>query len=372
MQTYKHFHMSPWQQKQAAMLYYFSSLEYLTNLHRLVTNLINGSVDPLLDLAKSQNRDTLLVDSRWGDRNTSRNWSNHAWAFLKDLQLSLANDIAQRPSGVFRMSGVLQAFRGMDQFSLDWMTPDEEQVFEEARQEISDWASPLNYTMADYMSNHWDDYTFADCYSTFAAHFSEIPRYRVRTDTAYPTGVIPGETGVYISKNDPNATLQFAWAGKEGRKLRRATTFNEIGLAALAAVGRDDLWFNNQKMFAFATSPQFIQLFGEGVIWSDGAHPDLAAPVVSEKAFTTVSSDWYLVEPIEGEFDRLADLTSSMSNETIVDGPKIVGGEKCVKPGFYFSPSQPNSRRYFSRGETAPALDTQYGRTFWQWDADPK
>ena len=39
-----------------------------------------------------------------------------------------------------------------------------------------------------------------------------------------------------------------------------------------------------------------------------------------------------------------------------------------IEPGFYFSLSRPNSRRYFAKGEIAPVFDTQYGKTFWQWD----
>jgi hypothetical protein len=368
MQASKHLNLTRWQQKQAAMLSYFSSFDYLLALHRLVSNLIDKSIGPVLDKAKSQNRDALMSDSRWGDRNTSQNWSNHAWAYLKDLQLSLAKDIAQRPAGVYRMSWVLSHFRGMDQFSLDWMTPDEQCEFEKARQQISDWARPLDLTMADDMCNHWKDFTFAYYYPIFASRFDEIPRYRIRTDIAYPTGAIPSQTGVYISKDDPNASLQFAWTGKEGRKLRSATTFNDIGLAALATVGRDDLWFNSKKMFDFATSPPFIQMFKAGVIWNEGPQPDLAAPVVSAKAFTTKDSEWYLVEAIEGQFERLSDLTSSQSGEVVETGPKIVGGEKCLQSGFYFSPSQPNSRRHLATGETAPTLETEYGRTFWQWD----
>jgi len=73
-----------------------------------------------------------------------------------------------------------------------------------------------------------------------------------------------------------------------------------------------------------------------------------------------------LVEPIEGEFDRLADLGTPAQAK---HGPRIVGGEQCVEPGFYFSPSRPNSRRYFAKGEIAPVFDTQYGKTFWQWDS---
>jgi hypothetical protein len=360
------FPLTFWQQKQAAMLAYFSSLDYLITLHELVTQLINGNIEAVLDLAKLQGRDAVLVDERWGSRDTSQNWSDNAWPFLKNLQASLARDISERPHGKFKKTAVYEYFRGMDQFSLGWMTPDEEDAFDVARKNISNWAASLDLTMSDWTSNDWDDYGFAWDYPAFASRFDKIPRFRIRTDIVYPTGAIPEQTGIYISKDDPHAALQFAWSGKEGRKLRKATTFNDLGLAALAAVGREDLWFNDEKMFEFTTSPPYAELFREDVIWSDGPHPTLATSAVARRAFTKRDSDWYLVEPVEGEFDRLADLSTSTPLRE--DGPRIVGGEKCVEPGFYFSPSRTNSRRYFAKGELAPVLGSQYGETYWQWD----
>jgi hypothetical protein len=357
--------LTAWQQKQAAMLSYFSSVDYLMELHKMVSCLINGTVEPVLDQARLQKRDAVLVDPRWGSRSTSQNWSNYGWPYLKELQLSLAEDIAARASGMYSRTSVSEHLRGVEQFSLDWMTPGEECLFTEATQRISEWAAPIDLTMSDARSSGWNDYDFAYSYPQFATRFTEIPRYRIRTDVIHSSGAIPGKTGIYISKDDPNATLQFAWTGAEGRKLRDAATFNEVGLAALAAVGRDDLWFNSGKMFDFTTSPQFERMFHDDVIWNDGPHPNLAPSAVARKAFTTKASTWYLVEPIEGEFDRLDDLGSV---EQTKQGPRIVGGEMCAEAGFYFSPSRTDSRRYLSKGEYAPIFDSQYGTTLWQWD----
>lgn len=361
--------MTPWKKKQAAMLFYFSSLEYLATLHELVTNLINGTVEPILDLAKKQQRDVLLKDDRWGTRNTSSNWSSYGWPFLKDLQASLARDIALRGSGVYKMTAVNEYLYGMQQFSLDWMTPGEETILNEATQRISSWAESLDSTMADARAGDWNDYYFAYSYPDFALKFERIPRFRIRNDVVCQSGVIPENAGIYISKDDPHAALQFAWSGKEGRKLRDANTFSELGLAALATVGRKDLWFNDQKMFDFATTSKYAALLHDDVIWEDGPHPALASSAVARKAFTKRKSEWYLVEPVEGEFDNLADLDIV---ESVEQRPRIVGGEKCVEPGFYFSPSRPGSRRYFSRDEITPKFDTHYGETFWQWDLEQK
>jgi hypothetical protein len=48
----------------------------------------------------------------------------------------------------------------------------------------------------------------------------------------------------------------------------------------------------------------------------------------------------------------------------------IPAGEGCPQDGWWFSPAKPGSRRYFKEGEVMPKLETQYGDTFWQWDAD--
>jgi hypothetical protein len=361
--------LTPWRKKQAAMLLYYSSLEYLVALHKLVTDLINGDVEAILDKAKVQQRDKLLIDKRWGTRNTSKNWSNYAWPYLKDLQISLAKNIAQRESGVYRMTAVNEYLYAMQQFSLDWMTPAEEEIFNSATENISYLAIPLDRTMADFMSSDWNDFGFAYRYSDHVPQFDTIQKFRVNVDIIVPTGVIPDKTGIYVSKDDPNAALQFAWSGKDGRKLREANTFNELGLDALAAVGRKDLWFNDQKMFDFATTSKYAELLHDDVIWEDGPHPDLAPSAVARQAFTKRQSEWYLVEPIDGEFEKLADLDIV---ENVEKGPRIAGGEKCIEPGFYFSPSRPDSRRYFSKGDNTPEFDTQYGSTIWQWDIEQK
>jgi hypothetical protein len=105
----------------------------------------------------------------------------------------------------------------------------------------------------------------------------------------------------------------------------------------------------------------------DDVIWTDGPHPDLAPAAVARKAFTERASEWYLVEPIEGVFDNLADLDNV---EPVEQVRRIAGGEKCIEPGFYFAPSMPNSRRYLAKGEVAPAFASHYGETFWQWDGN--
>ncbi len=108
-------HLTAWQSIQAAMLYQFSSTDYLKNLHTIVTSLVDGVVDPLLELAKVQGRDWVIENDRWGKRDTSENWENNAWPHLKDLQLSLARDIARRTFGEYEKTAVNECLRAAEQ-----------------------------------------------------------------------------------------------------------------------------------------------------------------------------------------------------------------------------------------------------------------
>jgi len=50
--------------------------------------------------------------------------------------------------------------------------------------------------------------------------------------------------------------------------------------------------------------------------------------------------------------------------------PNVPGGQPCPESGWWFTPAQAGSRRYFKQGGIMPSLDTDYGATFWQWSPD--
>lgn len=43
-------------------------------------------------------------------------------------------------------------------------------------------------------------------------------------------------------------------------------------------------------------------------------------------------------------------------------------GQPCPREGFWFTPAQAGSRRYFKSGEVMPSVGGDYGATIWQWD----
>ena len=365
------FSLSAWQKVQAAMLYHYASLDYLKGLHQMVSELMDGEIDPLINLARAQGRDAVLRDARWGDRNTVQNWTNSAWPFLSDFRQSLTRDIALRSIDQYKITGANQCLRGLNEISMSWATPDEEEKIQAILQEISRYARNIDYTMDDWPNSRWDDHGFAYNYPGFSAQFPRIPKFRMRTDVKAESSRVPPRTGVYVSSDDPNAALQFAWTGGGGGKLRPASTFNEIGLDALQQVGRKDLWFDGAKMFAFVQSPKYASFFAHEMLGPGKPDPFLAPSLVARSAFTEIPSNWYFVEIINDEFEEIA-VVSQEESRTIntQERLRVEGGHACVRTGYWFTPAKPGSRRYFKDGEMMPAFGTDYGVTFWQWDED--
>jgi hypothetical protein len=357
--------LTDWQRKQAAMLYQFASLDYLKGLHRMVSDLVNGFVDPLLSAAKQQGRDSVLVDPRWGTRNTVENWSNNAWPFLKDLQASLVKDMAGRALERYEKSGTNDCFRAIAEYSTQWATVEEEAAFERRVREISDYANMLDQTLDDYYDSRWNDFEFFHAYPKFVLDHPKLPRFRVRTDVTGESGKTPGRTGVYIPQDDAHASLQFAWIGNGGGKLRASNTFSEIGLEALKNIGRDNLWIDEEKMFAFTTKSQWAKLFEPTVYMLGKEHREFAALAIADEAFVDRPCKWYFVEVIDGEFE---DASPELANAENALKEKVTGGEICRTSGFYFTPAHANSRRRLTQGERAPNFDSEYGKTIWQWD----
>jgi len=359
--------LTAWQKKQAGMLHYFVSEEYLRELHRIVTQLVDGHIDPLLETVKAQGRDALLIDAVWGDRNTSMNWSNHAWPMLKDLQSSIAKQIVLRRSKRFSTTEVYYYFRGMSEYSIDWTTPGEENLIKNSMEIISRFAYGHDECV-DKFTNELDDFICSVNYAEFLKLQKKIPKFLVRPAIRGVTGKIPPQTGIYMSVDDPYAALQFVWTADKGAPLRVANTFNEIGMDALRQVGRQDIWLNAAKMYEFAISPKYRDRFLPSLMIGESPDPRLASSAVARSAFKTRPCEWVLVDIVPGEFEDLASLALDDEPRQL-DRTAVRGGTPCPETGFYFSPAAPNSRRLFNIGDTLPSLSFQYGDTYWQWDS---
>jgi hypothetical protein len=359
--------LTAWHCKQAALLYHFASVERLKGLQRMVSALIDGVVEPLLLLAQAEQRDSVLVDARWGNRNTSANWSNNAWPFLKEFQASLVKDIAGRAFERYGTTGVNEYFRGIGEYSTQWMTPAEQTNLEAAISLISAYAIDVDDTLNDYHDSRWTDSCFTKVFKEFASTHTQIPKFRIRTDVTGESGKTPARTGVYVPQDDPHAAMQFAWIGNGGGKLRPSKTFSGIGLAALEKVGRDALWLDEEKMFAFAMQPQYQALFKPTILMGGEEHRDFSSIAVAKAAFIDRPCKWYFVEIANDEYVDIAN--SPIMGEALSGVQRISGGEICRVAGYYFTPARPNSRRQLQQGQAAPEYESQYGKTIWQWDA---
>ena len=191
---------------------------------------------------------------------------------------------------------------------------------------------------------------------------------RLRSDIVARSGATPPRTGVYLPVDDPHGTPQFCWTGNPSGELKKCTTFNDLGLDALASVGRESLWLDDHRMSRFVQShlqdPRLIEdpYFKESVSKSK-----LAPSLVARQSFTSRACDWIYVEQLHGQ---PIDFSEDAPLDQVGTAARLESGAICSRSGYYFTPSKIHSRKYFSKGESMPDLNSEYGATIWQWDAD--
>lgn len=357
--------LTPWQKKQAALLYYFSSMDYLKGLQNRLLDLRTIG-ESTLDKSRAEARDKMLRSAQWGDRNTTENWANNAWGFLADFQRSIARDIADRASQTYHVTGAYQCGRGMDEYSMLWTTPAEQERFDAMFEELSRYAGNIDDTMNKiYPESRWDDFTLTVEWQNHAHHFPMLPKLIVRTDITGESGRVPPRTGVYVSSDDPHGALQFGWIGGGNGRLVDCATFNDLGKAALAAVGRKKLWVDGKAMLDFVLANSDRPELKDDPFFDSPRTEDLAPSLTARNAFTSHPSRWYYVERVDGEFEPI----ETESEEPVRETTRFEAGAVCQKRGFYFTPARLDSRRRFEIGEAFPDMASAYGKTIWQWDA---
>ncbi|MED5618020.1 hypothetical protein [Ideonella sp. BN130291] len=355
------------QKRQATLLYHWMSLDYLKALKTLIDALLHG-VDVDLELAKQQGRDILLTNDRWGVRDTATNWSTFVYSSLEDFRKATIKDIALRAVESYEFTGANQCSRMIEEHSSLWMTPDEEQRFKKQWEKVYRYAGKVDSAAGTGGARNLDDFAMVMAWEESRTLFPRLPKLRVRTDVFGVSGKRPPRTGVYVAQDDPHATLQFAWTGNGDGVIGQARTFNDIGLRALAAVGRDALWVDGSKMAAFASDAfrrgEVTDRHGFDV--DDEKDPRWAGTIVSMQSFVKRPTDWYFVEMIDGESDEEDGVENT--NEVVATRLRCAAGQPCPREGWWFTPSKANSRRPFHQGEVMPAFTTDYGATHWQWD----
>ncbi|MBD5801300.1 hypothetical protein AZOA_07130 [Azoarcus sp. Aa7] len=365
------FALSLHQKRQATLLYHWMSLDYLKELKAMIDRLIAGT-DVLLDSAHEQGRDAVMTSPRWGVRDTSANWSTHVYPALEAFRESTTWYISARVNEVYGCTGANQCSRMISEYSSIWMTPEEEERFNEEFAKVDDYAGWIDSVCGAGGSKRITDHMMSDAWQEFGHTFPRLPRFRVRTDIVGESGRVPPRTGVYVAQDDPHATLQYGWTGNSDGQLGRAMTLNKLGLRALAAVGREELWGNRDAITHFVS-----QAIAQGEITDrngfdpgDEDDPRYARAILTRQVYAQRPCTWYFVEMIDGEYDE--DDKAVGNPLTVANGhpPNVPAGQPCPAAGWWFSPAQASSRRYFKEGELMPALGGDYGDTYWQWSPD--
>jgi hypothetical protein len=358
------FILSGWQKKQAVLLYYFSSMDYLLGLKQRVSAL-RETADILIGDNLREGRDQIIKKSRWGHRDTGENWANNGWPFLADFQFAVTRDIADRDTEIYHVTNACQCARGMAEYSTHWMNLEEQRRFEKMFEEVSAYAGNIDDTMdKTNRASRWDDFGLTMAWQEQKEHFPILPKLIVVTDVVEETGRLPLRTGVYVAADDPDAALQFAWTGSPTGKLLECTSFNTLGKAALEKIGRSRLWLDEQKMLDFVIENQNDPRLRSDSFFTDSFKPHLASSLVARNAFTSHATRWYYVDIVRDEFEAI----EAEPEKSAEDIHRFEAGSVCQKAGMYFTPAQVGSRRRFKIGDVFTALDSQYGRTIWQWD----
>lgn len=91
--------------------------------------------------------------------------------------------------------------------------------------------------------------------------------------------------------------------------------------------------------------------------------PDTGLKYAEKAEFTKKACTWRRIQ-------RVGDSNVGQTPPTLFDqnSARIVGGDSCVKSGYYFSPARQDSRKWFNSSETMPDFGATYGATIWQWD----
>ena len=295
------FGLSQSQKIQVTLLYLYASFDYLKEL-RLKLQGLMVSVDPTLELSKMQRGNSLITAFQRGAREMSEDWRNDACSILMHFERSVEGQMTERASDSFSITIANECERSLREISLAWMTPDGQDNFDDQFQAISWHARQLDDTVSQHQrAGRWDDFSLMLAASECKHDIDRADSLRLRPDILGVSGTTPARTGVYLPLDDPYGTPQFYWTGNPQGVLLDCNTFNELGLEALASIGRDDLLINKSRMLEFArrhaNDPRLTQdpFFDDSIF-----NEDLAPSLVARNAFTNRSCRWMYVEKIHG------------------------------------------------------------------------
>lgn len=364
------FELNIYQKRQATLIYHYISMEYLLGLKKKIDTLI-AEADSDLQVAQEQGRDALIVNPRWGARDTAANWATYGYSALQEFQESTSKLIAYRNNEIYCGTGAYQCGHLLGEISMLWATEEEEKQFKEEWEEIYSYAANIDDVTARQAS--WHDFSLALEWRLIGAQFPLLPKFRVHVDIEAETDKPTPRTGVYVSQDDPYGALQFGWAGDDDGALGEVETLNAFGIQALQSVGRDNLWVNDQAMAAFANRPENQTILKKDSLVEFPVMPKFAPSAIARSAFTSRPCKWYFVEMLPDQWEA-ADEQDHLSGKPEVPDTRLRAMPREAVPveGNWYTPAIKGEagRRYMKQGQALPdVMQTEYGAVIWYFDS---
>ncbi len=270
------------------MLAHFASTSYLQSLYDLVVALQEGRHSPLPRQRQSNGAGGLA-------------WRRYDWTFLAEIKAWTEQNLLLRRQGIYRQSNASSRMLNAHMTVREYMGADEVEAFDAVASLVGCVSDRLDSTIPP--SNHcgWNDRSMSDEYER-QAPFGRFERsFAPNSAFGCATGAAVPRTGIYMDVDDANATLQFAWAGKDAPCMRKASTFNELGVEALNVLGRDRLWRDQAAMRDFIHRPHIARQLEDDGWWPYRDSPSAPALLLGSHAFKTVPATWVLVEASEAQ-----------------------------------------------------------------------
>ena len=258
-------------------------------------------------------------DIVWGDHVISN--FRDTFKLLCDGYIKLSHgDIG----GLAYASAPLSDFKGQMDFWSAWMNEQDEYHYRELLMKAVVFSGNIQRTEGAY----WNPRALSEDYNVNARGEldppKEWPRYRLRTDRNVKSDSPVIHAGFYIPQIE-HSCAQFL-----------STSYPRTPQANIIT-GKRDLF-----------------------------HPTTGEKYAEEYIYEKSACVWILVE-------RHTDIDNeNISSTMAIQEPaiRLMAGEICKNPGYYFTPAKINSRKLFNTGNIMPTFKTDYGTVIWQWDVN--
>jgi hypothetical protein len=177
-------------------------------------------------------------------------------------------------------------------------------------------------------------------------------------------------------------TLAMAYALRLNGSIKGINWFTIVGRTLLERLGGLD---SVQRKLSYRGGIQCLE-YGGGLVVKAGALPELGSVgelpelyVAANRVLKTLRTPDPGSLQSYSEYGNGYDKERSLrwyarfdEEEPVAQNPrKVAAGGTCTDTGYWFSPAQENSRRFFNAGEVMPEFTgSAWGATFWYWSGE--